>query len=472
MLNLNFFTPVSFGDQPKSCTQALLETVDSYFYLGGKKAYVIPGHIQQDIKGTVLTEDSAPFLITALKVLSYLTVILPMIMLIAKAILRSFDSFHIVNVQQVLEEGIDISQEITQKIQQLMPKILNRQNQDDPEIIRYTSSNLVFSLTSVPDLIFKSTNDIDRRFEKMVKAQEVCLAHQLGLLVIPHAKKFNVGGRSFIAEQRFNIQRHESAQEQLHTELSGLNETIRQLAIFIAKTGFSDVEWRNIPIIDDEPSFQGSRRIALIDLEEMTSPVTGIFGEGSLRRGLIRCLSSEEQIDIALTEASRHGIISPYVAPDEVKAKRIEELQNYEQLKQFHARNGILENPRKPIQIDDLSTLDLNLDEQGFINKGLVREPITLQNAVEDVISQINKKIDEAPIAAAVKGMRYMLLNTSRGTLLDYLRIGLNGEEVLGISSDEEENQVWLKRIINALVTKGHIFELAMVNSHGYFVQA
>lgn len=370
MLNLNFFTPVSFGDQPKSCTQALLETVDSYFYLGGKKAYVIPGHIQQDIKGTVLTEDSAPFLITALKVLSYLTVILPMIMLIAKAILRSFDSFHIVNVQQVLEEGIDISQEITQKIQQLMPKILNRQNQDDPEIIRYTSSNLVFSLTSVPDLIFKSTNDIDRRFEKMVKAQEVCLAHQLGLLVIPHAKKFNVGGRSFIAEQRFNIQRHESAQEQLHTELSGLNETIRQLAIFIAKTGFSDVEWRNIPIIDDEPSFQGSRRIALIDLEEMTSPVTGIFGEGSLRRGLIRCLSSEEQIDIALTEASRHGIISPYVAPDEVKAKRIEELQNYEQLKQFHARNGILENPRKPIQIDDLSTLDLNLDEQGFINKG------------------------------------------------------------------------------------------------------
>lgn len=89
MANVGFFTAVSFGDQPTSGTQWLLETVDSYFYLGGEKAYVIPGQAQQGSKGAILMEDSPAFLITALKVISYLTIALPIVMLIAKAILRS-----------------------------------------------------------------------------------------------------------------------------------------------------------------------------------------------------------------------------------------------------------------------------------------------------------------------------------------------------------------------------------------------
>src|SRR3989338_353064 len=301
MAKVGFFTAVSFGDQPKSCTQSMFETVDSYFYLGGKKAYVIPGHAQQGIEGAVLAKDSPAFVITALKVISYLTVALPVVMLIAKAILRSIHSFHIVDVKQKLEEGIDISQDTIEKIQVLMPKIRDRQNQDDQEIVRYTSKS-VFSLRSVPNLIFKSVGDADGRVENMVKAKEVCLALQLGLLIIPHAKKFHVDGRTLIAEECFDVQQHESAQERLYSELSWLNETTRQLATFIAKTGFSDVEWRNMPIIDDAPVFQGSRRVALVDLEEMDSPEIGIFGGGLGRRGLIRCLSSEEQIDIALAE--------------------------------------------------------------------------------------------------------------------------------------------------------------------------
>jgi len=464
MAKVGFFTAVSFGNQTKSCTQSFLETVDSYFYLGGKKAYVIPGHTQSGAEGAVLSKDSPAFLITALKVVSYLTVALPIVMLIVKAVLRSIHTFHIVDVKQKVEEGIDIPQETIEKIQALMPKIQGRQ--DDAEIVRYTSRNLVFSLRSVPNLIFKAVGDADGRFENMVKAQEVCLAHQLGLLVIPHAKKFNVGGRTFIAEQRFDVQQHESAQERLYAELPGLNETTRQLATFIAKTGFSDVEWRNMPIVDDTPEFQGSRRVTLVDLEEMGHPETGIFGGGLGRRGLIRCLSSEEQIDIALAEARRCGIASRWVTPAEVKASRIDEVQNYEQLQRFYTRNGILENARKPIQIGDLNTLGLNLDEQGHLHT------ITLREAVEDVITQINTQISKAPSAASAKGTRYILLNTNHGTLRDYLHIGLDGQYVRFISSDEQESQTWMARIINTLVAKGHLFKLDKVNGHGYFIQA
>jgi hypothetical protein len=475
MAKVGFFTAVSFGDQSKSCTQWLLETVDSYLYLGGKKAYVIPGHTQSGAEGAILSKDSPAFLITALKVISYLTLALPIVMLIVKAVLRSIHTFHIVDVKQKLEEGIDIPQETIEKIQALMPKIQGRQ--DDAEIVRYTGRNLVFSLTSVPNLIFKEVEDGDERFENMVKAQEVCLAHQLRLLIVPHAKKFNVGGRTFIAEQWFDIQQHASAQERLYAELPGLKETTRQLATFIAKTGVSDVEWRNMPILDDKPEFQGSRRVALLDLEEMGDPETGIFGGTLGCRGLIGCLFSEKQIDIALAEAQRCGIASHRITPAEVRVKRMAEVQNYEQLQQFYRENGVLENPGKLIEIGNLNTLGLDLNEQGDIsgvrkNGSDGQQSITLREAVNDVINQINTQISKAPAAASTKRKRYILLNTNEGTLGDYLRIGLDGQYVSFVPSEEEESQTWMARIINALVAKGHLFKLDKVNGHGYFIQA
>lgn len=491
MAKVGFFTAVSFGDQPKSRTQSLLETVDSYFYLGGKKAYVIPGHTQQDGVSTILTKDSPAFLITVLKVISYLTVAIPVILLIAKAILRSIHNFHIIDAKQKLEEGIDISQATIEKIQMLMPKIQGRQ--DDVEITWHArSNNLVFSLTTVPNLIFKmapaggvlSAEQIsEQRFANMIKAKEVCLTHQLSLLVIPHAKKFNVAGMTLIAEERVNINQNESAQEHLY-QLSGLNETARQQATFIAKTDFSDMEWRNMPVIDAAPEFQGNRRVALVDLEEMDGAVTGIFG-GFRRRGLVRCLHSEAQIDIVLAEAQRQGVRSRYSSPaEQVKARRMEEIQADHQLQQFYMRNGILENARKPIQVDDLASLDLDLEEQGSIRTwrrlrtgtdgndwGQETISITLGQAVTDVIAQINEAIAQTPENASVKGKRYILLNTANnGSLQDYHRLGLPDNQV--IVTREDEQQIWLRRIINALVAKGHLFKLVEVDGRGYCIQA
>ena len=503
MAKVGFFTAVSFGDQPKSCTQSLLETVDNYFYLGGKKAYVIPGHAQQDGQSTILiTKDSPAFLITALKVISYPTVVIPVILLIAKAVLRSIHSFHIIDAKQELEEGMDISQATIEKIQALMPQIQGRQN--DEEITWHASgNNLVFSLNTIPNFIFKMVRPgrkvlrakrflsaaqiSEERFANMVKAKEFCLVHQLSLLVVPHAKKLNVAEMTLIAEECVNINQNESAQEHLY-QLSGLNETARQLATFIAKTGFSDVEWRNMPLVDTAPEFQGNRRVALVDLEEMDGVNTGIFGGGFGRRGLVRCLASEEQIDIAITEASRHGVVNQDAA--QIKARRMEEIQSDRQLQQFYMRNGILENARKPIQVDDLASLGLDLEEQGLMrterrlqtgtgdgNWEWETTPVTMGQAVTDVIAAINKGIRETPENASLKGKRYICLDHDSPKkenlfLKEYHLLGLPGNGARMSYTDEELNRRWLKRITNALADGGHVFKLDKITAYGYFVQA
>lgn len=500
MKKLGFFNAVTFNDQHKSGDSHLVEIVDSYFYLGGKKAYVVAGHTQQGREGVIMTKDSPPFLITVLKVISYLTLSLPVVLLIAKVLLRSIHTFHIVDVQQKLEEGINIPQAAIQKIQELMIKIQARQ--DDSEIKWHgRSNNLVFSLTSAPHLFFKMAHPevslkrescwlsaqqiLVERFANMVKAKEVCLAHQLNLIIVPHAKKFNAAGMTLIAEERLNINLNESAQEHFY-QLPGLNETVKQLATFITKTGFSDVEWRNMPIVDTAPDFPGNRHVALIDLEEMSGAEIGIFGNrGLYRRGLIQCLYSEEQIDIAIAEAHHHGVSRRDI--EQIKARRMEEIQSDSQLQQFYMKNGIVENERKTIQVEDLESLGLDLEEQGLIRKGKRLKnstdsddwewettPVTMRQAITDVIAAINKRILETPENASLKGKRYVLLDPNTNEkekffLKEYDRLGC---KEFGSVSAEELNQRWLKRIIDALVAKGYIFKLDKQNAYGYFVQA
>lgn len=284
MGKIGFFQAVTFGTQSKSCVQTLLEGVDSYFYLGGKKTLVIAGSIQQGSQGVILTQNSPTFFITALKVVSYLTVVIPLILLIAKAILRSIHTFHVVNAKQELEKGIDITPATIEKIRVLMPKILKRQ--DDPEIrwhLKHCRS-LSFSLPSVPNLTFQMDHDTDLtlmfemapsgrsvlragvpleirqkaevRFANMVKAKEVCLTDQLDRVVVPHAKKIEVDGMALIAEECVNINRENNVQEHLYIQPE-LNEKISQIATFIAKTGLSDVSFQLT-------NWKGGRRIANI----------------------------------------------------------------------------------------------------------------------------------------------------------------------------------------------------------------
>ena len=95
MTNINFCTPVSFGYQAETLSQSFLEFADDYFFFGGDKAVVQFGYVEGESLGVELVHADASWVSTALKVISYFTIILPTVLLIAKCILRSIHQFHL-----------------------------------------------------------------------------------------------------------------------------------------------------------------------------------------------------------------------------------------------------------------------------------------------------------------------------------------------------------------------------------------
>lgn len=97
MSGISFFTPVNYDCLSKSIGQCLLENVDAYFHLAGEKAVAPSGVINGSAEGVYIVNEETSFLITALKVASYFTLILPLIMLVAKVILRCTHDFYLMS---------------------------------------------------------------------------------------------------------------------------------------------------------------------------------------------------------------------------------------------------------------------------------------------------------------------------------------------------------------------------------------
>lgn len=95
MNEIGFFTAVSCQDNCDSNWLRLLEKVDSYFYIGGRKAKIISGQINGNRIGVQLLEETPSERPHALQIASYFTLIIPVILLVAKAILRSYYEFYI-----------------------------------------------------------------------------------------------------------------------------------------------------------------------------------------------------------------------------------------------------------------------------------------------------------------------------------------------------------------------------------------
>lgn len=394
-----------------------------------------------------------------------------------------------------IQQQIHVPEEIALKIQKLLPKILTRQKDEALEWLS-PGGNLIFKLKGHPQYVFKSeppycfpgegklpTGDnigTHRRFKNMIKAQEVCTANGLDLLVMPRATELTVTADGndymFIVEESLNVESNESAHEHYyHVYSTELNEAVRQLAIFIANTGFNDVSWRNIPVLKETQDFQGARRIALIDLEHMKSVVDGFIGDSYGSRGLIRCVA-EEQIDMVIAEALYQRVPLSEQDVQNAKKRRLEELKENEALRSFYEKKGIITG-KEPLQVD-LDSLGLKLTEEALVRVRIkteegkaIREeqPVTLRKVAEDVIAEINQLIQNSSDQASTKGKRYLVLNTNAYPFRSYMSLGLPSVIVI---SEEEEKQAWLRRIVDALVKKGYLFKLDQVNGHGYFIQA
>ena len=514
------------GDQT-NVPEFIVGYIDGYFapfcsYFGGRRMEVLPGQAEQCL------EQSYSFFSSVKKCLivgSYFTGIIPISLLGAKIVLSPesfrildarprgfargcvFDRKEIMKVTEAtkelqvllrekilrderlryeraehdLEEGIEIPQEVIENIRMLMPKILNKE--EDPAIERLgTNATHVFALKAAPHLVFK-IGGASARWKNMIKSKAVCTFHQLDLLVIPKAKLLEVDGFFVLAEERINIHRDEDMQEQLFLELAnGLDETVKQLAVFITKTGFRDVIWRNIPLVDAEPEFTGSRRLALIDFEEMNERNIGLFG-GWGRRGLINCLFSEKQIDIVLKMAREYDILpfslssSSKPSPAQIKEERMQAIEIYRQnhlaLKQYYASRGISErNGSQFIQVVDWAALGLNLEETRGIfdyNEGRWRD-ITMREAVCYVIDQINLVMSQKPADDSLRVKRYIFLDINDNKFLFSLSC------YNSYYRDDQGRLVpedpWLLKIVKALEKNGYIFKLDKCNGYGYYIQA
>jgi len=97
--NLSFSTPVVF-EKDRTFGNCFLEKVDGYFSLSGKRAFVISGInanrsydvVMKDYEGS----DYSKLMFTALKVVTYATLVIPALMFFLKVALRSNYTFNLV----------------------------------------------------------------------------------------------------------------------------------------------------------------------------------------------------------------------------------------------------------------------------------------------------------------------------------------------------------------------------------------
>lgn len=108
---ISFFTPINF-QPPHSFKEILIQSVDRYFYLGGKRAQVITSGDGQIVE--FYSEKLAMFF-TIVKVASYFTLVLPLILLAVKTVLRAItlNSFYVSNAS--VKTNVQGSQSLTKE---------------------------------------------------------------------------------------------------------------------------------------------------------------------------------------------------------------------------------------------------------------------------------------------------------------------------------------------------------------------
>lgn len=469
MSEINFFKPIVYGSNAKTATEKAIENVDSYFHINGKQAFILPNRIEGGKQVVLLADESKFYNRFTLEIrisncfkivgiaLTYFTVVIPLAMFITKVALRATHSYKFITPKEDLEKGINISQKTLEKLKTLMPQIL--QKKDHPEI-EWLDEKQKFKLKDHLNLVFNFPGGyLKAILRDKITAKQVCLIYNLGLLVIPHAKKFTINADGeecgFIVEESLDFNPNKDAQEQLYRTCSTkLNDTIRQLAIYIRKAGLRC----RPPILNETQDYLGSRRVALID------PSYRSLGNSDDYQFLINHLFDEEQMNIVIDESNKEELpLLPYIGEEEIrqnekkqvkesKEKRLSDLEFSEKLQQLLRPGKLLE-----VKLEDLG---LNLNEEDEIKgEEITREyrsyepekqietitfvneqkKVTMKKVAEDIIAEINNLISnprQAPLNEAFRNE----------PLWVYKNLGSKYNKC------SKYNKYWKARIIDALL--------------------
>lgn len=103
MERISFCTAVEYSRENRTCMEYLREKIDNYFYLGGRKAHVLKDVQAEEGEIVEYVNQKASCCSTFLKVVSYMTVALPVIMFIMKCIFRG-DFIYYLNQKEMGEK--------------------------------------------------------------------------------------------------------------------------------------------------------------------------------------------------------------------------------------------------------------------------------------------------------------------------------------------------------------------------------
>jgi hypothetical protein len=387
--------------------------------------------------------------------------------------------------EKELQQGIDVSPEIVSKIQTCMKNILQCKEEGGVKLYDSEENHRVFVLDTVPDLIFKMKgskwhslvrdDSMKACYQTMIKAQAVILTHQLGLLVLPKAKLFTVTVEreeyEIIAERKIDINPERSAQEQYFQDYAkSLNEAIRQYANFICKTGCSDVEPLNNPVVNNSLDENGNRKIAIIGIEETDGAKIGLFGGGWGRRGLVRCVT-EEQGKMVEEIAKQNGINTSIESPlaasfEQAYAARKKEIEEEQKLKEYYADKNITDG-----------TELIQLDENSVDFSEYPEKVEKLRENTKLLVQTINDGITKASPEKSIKGRRCVHIDINKYPFIlqdsRLIRPGENEYATASAFETEEEfrNATYLGYIVRKLVELKVIHSFKR-NSRGYLLQA
>lgn len=196
----------------------------------------------------------------------------------------------------------------------------------------------VFKHSNFPHLIIKMASDdllhyydaMKERFENIIQAERICRIFNFNLLVIPRVKKIEIQKGEikflFLIEELLDVAAGDPEQDAMYKKYSGqFDETARQIALFVAETGFHDVIPRNLPILKEKEDYQGDRRVGMIDLEHVKAYCkSGGFWGSNNSYGVIGCLYTEKQIDAALEIAEKYQIRNHSVYDKKIRMMEIE----------------------------------------------------------------------------------------------------------------------------------------------------
>ncbi len=96
MRTISFWNALSFKNVESTTLQKILETVDAYLYLGGKRAIVLSGNTNPSIISVQLEECKTSWISKIVKIASYFLFIIPLAALMIKYVLRNQYSFTII----------------------------------------------------------------------------------------------------------------------------------------------------------------------------------------------------------------------------------------------------------------------------------------------------------------------------------------------------------------------------------------